>query len=308
MKLRTIAPVLNILLCFSVYTSLHPYTDARAKHGGGFAGAIGAAVGGIFSAVSSWFEGSTESLISDGQNLEQRFKRIYFPINEKIGNFFNVDQLAGAPYNWQAVMPNESLLYDIGITLYKQNISWHDFTTAARSFSEKVMCVRNKISDHINKVNDHSGRDLPMQDELKELKKLESSLSWISAEMNAMYRYLAVTHKGYFKMAQTEWELYREYSREVVALDQSKYNTLQLERDLSAIITDRYSSNRYAFIKYYEDLMANLRAIVQARDAVPYDKYPERCKWTDKLIATLSRLASIVEPWYRYEMSKCQNS
>lgn len=306
MKLPTIRYILSALLIISSYPTCVAGEHSNLKEAGiclAIVGAVGAAVGGIMTAVGSWFTTSNATLIAQGHTLVGRFNEDYNAVGQKICNFFQISNLTGA-YNWQAVHQVEGLLYDIALNLYTQKKSWRLFNDDTYSFLCAVKKHQSQVSDRIAKMYARKNNNVSEQQELQDLRSLEVLLSWVSLELSALYQYLCVDHATYFKMAEKEWILYREYSQEITVLEQSTYNTAQLERELSVLISQRFSQARYPFMTYQSFLHEEISALTHIRKAVDAYRYPERCAWTDGLLCTLNRLAAIVEPWYRYQLSQ----
>lgn len=302
MNLRRTSLICALLVLAAPY-SIQAKKDSRMKEVGiGLAifGGVALAVGGAISAVSSFFETSNATLIAQGIDSINKFKAKYRPVATKMVAYFGISRLADVAYNWQERV-DESLLYELARDMHKQEISWHTFSSNTESFLYTVKRQIGTMQKRVNKMSAKNRLDHAERQELEELNQVHGELIWVEKEVRAMHNYLCVDHAAYFCMALQEWALCKKYVHEIALLDGSLYTTLHLDQAINGLIGQNNRHARYAYMKYYTDLVDDLDKLCSFRAGIVHGCYPDRCAWTDRVIATLNHLVHIVEPWYRYE-------
>ena len=264
---------------------------------GGIAGGVGLAIMAA-DAVSNWINPSNKTILDEGQLcIGQRF--IYTDAASHIKIAYHIPHQSLSDCGWICSQLNEMVLYDIGISLWNEGKNLPNYVYNLKKYVQDLHYHYDRLKKRIVQIKHENATDYQTKSDLHNMKILSGDIGlWID-ELSALHNYLN-HHISYFELAQKEWDLCKEYDKELQCIRQGGYPH-DLYANIVYFVRSYYPNELYPSISYIKRLEKHNAQIAYARKQAAY-YYTERFSWVDLLIRDLNRIRQLLDSWYRDEL------
>ena len=198
----------------------------------------------------------------------------------------------------------ELFLYQISTSLWQKNVSEALYRRELRDAVSLLVDYRHKLIGRICKLE--TKNTLTYQ-ELAVLQTMRSVVEGIANYLPYLqtFKNLMEAHAPFFELAQIEWNVAKEYSQEISAVETYKYNAYALNAQLDRIVRSKKYSSKYEYISYVNSVESRLSALRKARNACKY-MYASRFEWVDALMQNLEYIRAAVDVAYKAQLLQKQ--